>query len=148
MTGCGPKVHAVRVHQHYCRLDVTCLSIDRFAQPFQDICQASPAGDHFQGPFFGSQQCLGALTILDICIRSIPFEDAAVIVAYGFYTEQEPAILSLVPPQACFNLTGLARIQQVPPKILDPVPVFCVKSCSPAPTPGPSSNQSVASPPT
>ena len=55
------------------------------------------------------------------------------IVAYGLYTEQEPTIVSIVPAQACFNLTGLARIQQVPSKIHQPVAVFCVKRHSPVP---------------
>jgi hypothetical protein len=41
-----------------------------------------------------------AVPILDIRIRAIPFEDVAAIVAYGFNTEQEPAILSIEPAQA------------------------------------------------
>lgn len=45
----------------------------------------------------------GALTILDIDIRSIPFEDAAVIVAYGLYTEQEPTIVANL---ILFSLSG------------------------------------------
>ena len=55
------------------------------------------------------------------------------IVPYGLYTEQEPTIVSIVPAQACFNLTGLARVQQVPPKIHELVAVFCVKRHSPPP---------------
>ena len=58
---------AVRVHQHHCRLDVTGLSIDHFAQLFQDIC-------HRQAPLAIISNCwrlqclLGALTVLDIGI--------------------------------------------------------------------------------
>src|SRR5260370_18253792 len=71
--------------------------------------------------------------MLDLGVRAIPFEYVAVIVAHGLRAEQEPSIFSVVPAQACFNLTALARIQQVPPKIHEPVAVFCVKRRSPAP---------------
>src|SRR5260370_12930639 len=71
--------------------------------------------------------------MLDLGIRAIPFENVAVIVTHGLRAEQEPSIFSVVPAQACFNLTALARIQQVPPKIHESVAVFCVKRRSPAP---------------
>jgi hypothetical protein len=58
-----------------------------------------------------ARHSLGALTILNIGIRAIPFEDGAVIVAHGLYTEQEPPIVSVVPAQAYVNPTSLARIQ-------------------------------------
>jgi len=69
---------------------------------------------------------------LNIGIRAIPFKDVAVVVADRLYTEQEPPIVSVVPAQACFNLARLAGSQQAPPKIHQPVSVFCVNGRSPA----------------
>src|SRR6266850_606902 len=47
------------------------------------------------------------LEVLNISIRSVPSDDVAELVTQRFNTEQEPAILPVVPPQAVFELTRL-----------------------------------------
>jgi len=71
------------------------------------------------------------LTILDIRIRALPFEDVAVIV--GTLVGTEPSIFPVVPAQACFNLTGLPRSQYGTAIIHEPTPNLLLKRHSPAP---------------
>jgi hypothetical protein len=53
-----------------------------------------------------------------------------VIVAYPLYTKQKPPIVSIVAAQACFNLTGLARltrgwIEAITPRKIGPTVGSC-----------------------
>jgi len=47
------------------------------------------------------------LEVLNIRIRCVPSDDLAELVTQRFNTEQEPAIFTVVPPQAVFDLTRL-----------------------------------------
>src|SRR6266849_10582501 len=47
------------------------------------------------------------LEVLNISIRSVPSDDVAELDTQRFHTEQEPAIFTVVPPQAVFDLTRL-----------------------------------------
>ena len=75
-----PKVHEIRVHQHYCRLDVTSLTINRLVQRFQDFCEGSPLAIISK---VLSSAATNASARLRSSISAIPFEDVAAIVAYG-----------------------------------------------------------------
>src|SRR5467141_3524851 len=57
--------------------------------------------------FFLPQRFFCPLEILNISIRSVPSDDVAELVTQRFNTEQEPAIFTVVPPQAVFELTRL-----------------------------------------
>jgi hypothetical protein len=93
---------------NHCRDEVGNLGVDGLAQAFQNVREQSTPRDHSQGSFFRGQQCLGALSIINIGIRSLPFDNVAVIVAHGLCTEHEPSISSVVPADTCFHLASLS----------------------------------------
>src|SRR4029434_366642 len=59
------------------------------------------------------------LVVLNISIRCVPSDDVAELVTQRFNTEQEPTILTVVPPQPVFDLTWLARGPEGPERIPD-----------------------------
>ena len=58
---------------------------------------------------------LSPLSVLNIAVQSVPFDDLSGCVAQRTGTEEEPAILSIEAPQARFHFTRLARSQNGSP---------------------------------
>src|SRR2546428_8832461 len=76
------------------------------------------------------------LEVLNISIRSVPSDDVAELVTQRFNTEQEPAIFSVAPPQAAFDLTRLPRGPEGPKRVHHLLPIFLMNGESPSPAAG------------
>jgi hypothetical protein len=64
-------------------------------------------------PLLLAQPLFHSLSVLNIDIGSVPFEDIPMLVAERFATEQEPAIFSVEAAQARFDFTRLAGIRTI-----------------------------------
>src|SRR5258708_3460374 len=77
---------------------------------------------------------LGALSVLNIGIRSEPFDDPSLFINRRGRAEKKPPIRSIKAAEAPFNLTWLARSQNASPVIHEPVQIVRVNRNCPAPT--------------
>ncbi len=84
------------------------IRVDRSAvRPLDDNGVGYRIGNSADFAFVLPQLLFCPLEVLNISIRSVPSDDVAELVAQRFNTEQEPAIFTVVPPQAVFDLTRL-----------------------------------------
>src|SRR5262245_24497680 len=74
-------------------------------------------GDLSKLRFLFPQSILGALSVLNVGVRSVPVHDITVLIAQRLSSEQEPPIFSVVSPQASFNLPGLSGCDEFQPLI-------------------------------
>ncbi len=72
-------------------------------------------GNATKPTFVLPQLFFGRFEILNIGIRSVPPDDIASGVTPRLTPEQEPTILPIVAPQACFELTRFTRSEECPP---------------------------------
>src|SRR5262245_39616702 len=110
-----PKTVAIRIQQQNRRKRTFGQLFDKPAQGIEDQSKQIALGYHLEKPFLSGEQCLSPLAIFNIGIRSVPFDNVSRLVAQRHAAEQEPAILSVKPPQTCFNFNWLATRQRRPP---------------------------------
>src|SRR2546428_11660269 len=81
------------------------IRIDRSSvRPLDDNGEGYRIGNSAEFAFVLPQLLFCPLEVLNISIRSVPSDDAAELVTQRFNTEQEPAIFTVVPPQAGLGL--------------------------------------------
>ena len=129
-----PKAFPVRVHQQDRGHGGRDLSVDASAEMVQNVLEACAISDHFKRPLFCGVQRFGSLSILNIRAGPIPLQDFTFLVPIGNGADEKPAIFSVVPAQARFDLATLSRSEQCPPAICQWAMVIRMNSSAPAPT--------------
>jgi len=61
--------------------------------------------------FILAEPDLSPFQVIDIGVRTVPFDDIAEPIAKRIDSKQEPAIFSIMAPNACFEFTWLPRNQ-------------------------------------
>src|SRR4029434_8632024 len=81
-----------------------------------------------------AKRFFGALTVLDVGVDAVPFDDLTVVITQRAGTEQKPSIFTVVPTQARFRLTWCVRSQDPLPSCCEAVQIFRVHGSRPTPT--------------
>ena len=77
---------------------------------------------------------LGSLSVFDVGVDPVPFDDGAGLVAQRIRTEEKPPILAVVPTQSRFGLSRRFRSHDALPRRRQTVQILRVNGSRPAPT--------------
>ena len=95
------------------------------------LAQPLGVGETVVGP---PELRLGPLSVFDVGVDPVPFDDGACLVAQRVRTEEKPPILAVVPAQSRFRLSRRFRSHDALPRRRQTVQVLRVDGSRPAPT--------------
>ena len=95
------------------------------------LAQPLGVGETVVGP---PELRLGPLSVFDVGVDPVPFDDGAGLVAQRVRTEEKPPILAVVPAQSRFGLSRRFRSHDALPRRRQPVQILRVDGSRPAPT--------------
>src|SRR5215468_1082460 len=129
-------------HQLHCRLDraVDLENPEAFIRPVElsvgwrpaeTARMAQPLGFNKIG--FTPPKCpLGPFAILEVDVRSVPFDDYALLVTIRFGAREEPTIFAIEPPQPRFEFEGRPASNGGTPRVHVSGNILGVKHRSPS----------------
>lgn len=107
--------------------------LDQSARGIEDRGERIAPGHHFEVPVRLGEPGLRQLAVLDVNGRSIPLDQAPLLVMKRRGAKQEPARLAVVPPQPGFCLPRLTGGERGPPDCQQVLPVLGPDGGLPAP---------------